>query len=215
MARSYPGALRSCAASPPSCSPPAPRRRRSSSTATWTRTGAPSTPTARHRRTRRTCRPSGCGPNFIENNDMPDRDGAGRAALSGDAVHVRLRQVCQNAEALLNRRGVPFTTVNVEEQKGLDALQKLTGAQQVPVLQVGDKLDRQGLQRGAVDSRCSTTPATPRRRRGASRRKPPPSLLRRPRRPRRRRRCRSRAAAIRSSREVEDPDVANRHAPRP
>jgi len=53
--------------------------------------------------------------------------------------------VCQNAEALLNRRGVPFTTVNVEEQKGAEALQKLTGAQQAPVLQVGDKLVATGF----------------------------------------------------------------------
>ena len=54
-------------------------------------------------------------------------------------------QVCQNAETLLNRRGVPFTTVNVEDQKGAEQLQKLTGAQQAPVLQVGDKLIAKGF----------------------------------------------------------------------
>ena len=42
-------------------------------------------------------------------------------------------------------RGVPFTTVNVEEQKGAEALQKLTGAQQAPVLQLGDKLVAKGF----------------------------------------------------------------------
>ena len=47
--------------------------------------------------------------------------------------------------ALLNRRGVPFTTVNVEDQKGAEMLMKLTGAQQAPVLQVGDKLIAKGF----------------------------------------------------------------------
>jgi glutaredoxin len=54
-------------------------------------------------------------------------------------------EVCQSAEALLNRRGVPYTTVNVEEQKGAELLLKLTGAQQAPVLQVGDKLIAKGF----------------------------------------------------------------------
>ena len=52
--------------------------------------------------------------------------------------------VCQSAEGLLNRRGVPFTTINVEDQKGAEQLMKLTGAQQAPVLQVGDKLIAKG-----------------------------------------------------------------------
>ena len=84
-------------------------------------------------------------PNYIENNDAADRNRAGRAALSGDALHVSCGAVCQNAEALLNRRGVPFTTVNVEDQKGAELLMKLTGAQQAPVLQVGDKLVAKGF----------------------------------------------------------------------
>jgi glutaredoxin len=53
--------------------------------------------------------------------------------------------VCQNAEALLNRRGVPFTTVNVEDVKGAEQLKKLTGEQQAPVLQLGDKLVAKGF----------------------------------------------------------------------
>ena len=53
--------------------------------------------------------------------------------------------VCENAEGLLNRRGVPFTTVNVEDAKGAEQLKKLTGEQQAPVLQVGDKLVAKGF----------------------------------------------------------------------
>ena len=48
--------------------------------------------------------------------------------------------VCDRAEALLNRRGVPYTTVNVQEQSGAEKLKKLTGELQAPVLQAGDKL---------------------------------------------------------------------------
>ena len=53
-------------------------------------------------------------------------------------------EVCQNAEALLNRRGVPFTTVNVEEPANASRLQALTGEMTAPVLQVGDKLVAKG-----------------------------------------------------------------------
>jgi glutaredoxin len=48
-------------------------------------------------------------------------------------------EVCSQAEALLNRRGVPFTTVNVETPDGADQLAKVTGELRAPVLQVGDK----------------------------------------------------------------------------
>jgi len=54
-------------------------------------------------------------------------------------------EVCHNAEALLNRRGVPFATVNVQEKEGQTRLQLLTGGElQAPVLTVGDKLIAKG-----------------------------------------------------------------------
>jgi glutaredoxin len=52
---------------------------------------------------------------------------------------------CDNAQALLNRRGVPFATVNVEEGDNVQKLQALTGEQSAPVLQVGDKLVQKGF----------------------------------------------------------------------
>ena len=51
---------------------------------------------------------------------------------------------CENALALLNRRGVPFATVNVEEADGQQRLQQLTGELSAPVLQVGDKMVAKG-----------------------------------------------------------------------
>lgn len=52
---------------------------------------------------------------------------------------------CDNAQALLNRRGVPFLTVNVEEGDGAQKVQALTGETSAPVLQVGDKLVQKGF----------------------------------------------------------------------
>ena len=84
-------------------------------------------------------------PNFIENNNVPLATVQAAQRFPVTLYTFGCGEVCQNAEALLNRRGVPFTTVNVEEQKGAEQLLKLTGAQQAPVLQVGDKLIAKGF----------------------------------------------------------------------
>lgn len=54
-------------------------------------------------------------------------------------------EACERASALLNRRGVPHTTVNVEESNNAQKLQALTGDLAAPVLQVGDKLIAKGF----------------------------------------------------------------------
>jgi hypothetical protein len=51
-------------------------------------------------------------------------------------------EVCQSAEALLNKRGVPHTKVNVGEGAGAEQLKRLTGALDAPVLQVGEDVAR-------------------------------------------------------------------------
>ena len=83
--------------------------------------------------------------NVIETNEMPLA-----AQLASEKYPVTLYtydcgEICRNAEALLNRRGVPFTTVNVGEPEGMAKLQALTGANSVPVLQVGEKMVAKGL----------------------------------------------------------------------
>jgi glutaredoxin len=84
-------------------------------------------------------------PNFIENSDVPIALSQATERFPVTLYTFACGAVCQNAEALLNRRGVPFTTVNVEDAKGAEQLQKLTGAQQAPVLQIGDKLIAKGF----------------------------------------------------------------------
>lgn len=85
------------------------------------------------------------GPNYIETNELPL---ASRQAMERYPVTLftfACGELCQNAEALLNRRGVPFTTVNVDEPKGAERLKALTGELQAPVLQVGDKQHAKGF----------------------------------------------------------------------
>ena len=48
-------------------------------------------------------------------------------------------EVCQNAEALLNKRGVPFAIVNISEPEGQARLQQVSSEGVAPVLTVGDK----------------------------------------------------------------------------
>jgi glutaredoxin len=83
--------------------------------------------------------------NVIETNEVPLA-----AQLASEKYPVTLftydcGDICRNAEALLNRRGVPFTTINVADKDGMAKLQALTGGNAVPVLQVGEKLVAKGL----------------------------------------------------------------------
>ena len=47
--------------------------------------------------------------------------------------------VCDTAAALLNKRGVPHTVVDVGQSDGADKLKRLTGGLDAPALQVGDQ----------------------------------------------------------------------------
>lgn len=84
-------------------------------------------------------------PNFIENSELPYDAAQATARYPVTLYTFACGDVCQRAEALLNRRGVPFTIVNIEEPKGAEQLKNLTGEQQGPVLQVGDKLIAKGF----------------------------------------------------------------------
>ena len=83
--------------------------------------------------------------NVIETNEIPLA-----SQLASEKYPVTLYtydcgELCRNAEGLLNRRGVPFTTINVGQPDGMAKLQALTGANSVPVLQVGEKLVGKGF----------------------------------------------------------------------
>ena len=84
------------------------------------------------------------GANFIENSQMPLATQQAIERFPVTLYTFKCGELCQSAEALLNRRGVPFSTVNVEDPKGAEQLKNLTGELQAPVLQVGDKLIAKG-----------------------------------------------------------------------
>jgi len=84
------------------------------------------------------------GANFIETDTTPLATQQATERFPVTLYTFGCGDVCQNAEALLNRRGVPFTSVNVEEPANAARLQALTGEMTAPVLQVGDKLVAKG-----------------------------------------------------------------------
>src|SRR5437879_1744375 len=47
--------------------------------------------------------------------------------------------VCDTAQALLNKRGVPHTVIDVSQGDGAEKLKRLTGGLDAPALQVGDQ----------------------------------------------------------------------------
>ena len=77
--------------------------------------------------------------NVIEDNTMPIAAQQAQERFPVTLYSFTCGEVCTQAEALLNRRGVPFTTVNVETQEGAETLNKMTGELRAPVLQVGDR----------------------------------------------------------------------------
>ena len=84
------------------------------------------------------------GANFISTSEP-----GYASALAAERYPVTLYtfacgEVCTNAEALLNKRGVPFTTVNVSEAEGQTKLQAVNSDGVAPVLAVGDKLIGKG-----------------------------------------------------------------------
>ena len=86
--------------------------------------------------------PKRLGANYIETTQMPLGTQQAVERFPVTLYTYDCGDVCQHAEALLNRRGVPFQTVNVTEAQGAAKLQSLTGEQRVPVLQVGERIEK-------------------------------------------------------------------------
>jgi glutaredoxin len=82
--------------------------------------------------------------NYIETDKVPLETQRAQERYPVTLYTFACGDVCDKAEALLNRRGVPFATVNVKDAQGAERLKKATGDMQVPVLQAGDKLIAKG-----------------------------------------------------------------------
>jgi len=90
----------------------------------------------------RDVQPKKLGANYIQTSELPLASQQAMERFPVTLYTYDCGEVCQSAEALLNRRGVPFSTVNVTEGDNAAKLQSLTGEQKVPVLQVGDKVEK-------------------------------------------------------------------------
>jgi glutaredoxin len=84
-------------------------------------------------------------PNFIENDQLSLAAQRAQDRFPVTLYTFACGDLCDRAETLLNRRGVPYTKVNVREADGAEKLKKLTGESLVPVLQVGDKRVAKGF----------------------------------------------------------------------
>ena len=90
----------------------------------------------------RNVQPKRLGSNYIETSQLPLAAQQAAERFPVTLYTYDCGDVCQSAEALLNRRGVPFTTVDVTQGDNGTKLQALTGEQRVPVLQVGDRVEK-------------------------------------------------------------------------
>ena len=77
--------------------------------------------------------------NIIENNDLPLAAQQAQERFPVTLYSFSCGEVCTASEGLLNKRGVPYTMVNVETPEGAAQLSKNTGELRAPVLQLGDK----------------------------------------------------------------------------
>ena len=121
----------------------------------------------------RNVQPKRLGANYIATSQLPLAAPQAAARFPVTLYTYDCGDVCQRAEALLNRRGVPFTTVDVTQGDNGTKLQALTGEQRVPVLQVGDRVEKGYLEskwQAALDT--AGYPKTPAQRRSPTPRAP-------------------------------------------
>jgi glutaredoxin len=104
------------------------------------------------------------GGNYIETDKSTVAEQQAASRFPVTLYTFSCGEVCDSAVGLLNRRGVPFTTVDVQTTEGGKKLQALTGELNAPVLAVGDKMVAKGFnearwQTMLDDAGYSKTPA--------------------------------------------------------
>lgn len=110
------------------------------------------------------------GQNFVESSEPGVAAQQASERFPATLFTFECGDVCQNAEALLNKRGVPYTIVDVQrDEQGLIRMKALSGEDRAPVLALGDKIVVKGFSdprwQAALDE--AGYPKTPAQRRGA------------------------------------------------
>src|SRR5271166_4527169 len=93
----------------------------------------PPSPSARDAQAKRV------GQNTIETSDLSYSEVMAQERFPVTLYTFGCGTVCDTASALLNKRGVPHTVVDVGQSDGADKLKRLTGGLDAPALQVGDQ----------------------------------------------------------------------------
>src|SRR5271165_951034 len=79
------------------------------------------------------------GQNTIETSDLSYSEVMAQERFPVTLYTFGCGTICDTASALLNKRGVPHTVVDVGQSEGADKLKRLTGGLDAPALQVGDQ----------------------------------------------------------------------------
>jgi glutaredoxin len=118
------------------------------------------------------------GGNFVQSDELSIASREASERFPVKLYTFPCGEVCRAAEALLNRRGVPFTTVAVDTPEGAEQLKKATGELQAPVLQIGDKLFARGFSEARWQAMLDEAgyPKTPPSRRATPIGRPPAEL---------------------------------------
>lgn len=103
------------------------------------------------------------GQNTIETSSLSYTEALAQERFPVTLYTFGCGTVCDTAAALLNKRGVPHTIVDVSHNDGADKLKRLTGGLDAPALQVGDQY-ASGFNEGRwqallTDAGYSKTPA--------------------------------------------------------
>jgi glutaredoxin len=85
------------------------------------------------------------GGNYIETDPMSISEQQATERFPVTLYTFACGELCDNATGLLNKRGVPYTTVDVQTPDGAKKLQAISGEMTAPVLAVGDKLVYKGF----------------------------------------------------------------------
>jgi glutaredoxin len=81
------------------------------------------------------------GANYVESSEPSIAAQQASERFPATLFTFECGEVCQNAEALLNKRGVPFTVVDVQrDEQGLIRMKSLSGEDRAPVLALGEKI---------------------------------------------------------------------------
>jgi glutaredoxin len=81
------------------------------------------------------------GANFVESSQPSVAAQMAAERFPATLFTFECGEVCQNAEALLNKRGVPYSVVDVQrDEQGLIRMKALSGEDRAPVLALGEKI---------------------------------------------------------------------------